>query len=81
MTTLAVEHLTHYRYAASVELAQHMAYLRPLDDAGQQLEAFDLTIEPMPSHRRSETDRFGNQRLAFALAGAHARCRCVRARG
>jgi transglutaminase-like putative cysteine protease len=71
MSTLAVEHLTHYRYAASVELAQHLAYLRPLDGDGQQLEAFDLAIEPLPSHRHSETDRFGNQRLAFTLAGAH----------
>jgi transglutaminase-like putative cysteine protease len=79
VTTLAVEHVTRYSYAASVELAQHMAYLRPLDDANQQLEAFDLSIEPMPSHRRSETDRFGNQRLAFALAGAH-RALQVRAR-
>jgi transglutaminase-like putative cysteine protease len=71
VSTLAVEHLTHYSYAASVELAQHLAYLRPLDGDGQQLEAFDLEIEPMPSHRRSESDRFGNQRLAFTLAGAH----------
>jgi transglutaminase-like putative cysteine protease len=72
MSVLAVEHLTQYSYAASVELAQHLAYLRPCDADGQQeLEAFDVSIEPLPSHRRSETDRFGNQRLAFTLAGAH----------
>jgi transglutaminase-like putative cysteine protease len=71
MSTLAVEHVTHYSYAASVELAQHLAYLRPLDGQGQQLEAFDLAIDPMPSHRRNESDSFGNQRLAFTLAGAH----------
>jgi transglutaminase-like putative cysteine protease len=79
MSTLAVEHLTHYRYAASVLLAQHLAYLRPCDGDGQQLEAFDLTIAPTPSHRRSESDRFGNQRLAFTLSGAH-RALQVRAR-
>ena len=71
MTTLAVEHLTHYTYAASVELAQHLAYLRPREGDGQQIEAFDLSIEPAPTHRRSERDSFGNSRLAFTLAGAH----------
>jgi transglutaminase-like putative cysteine protease len=71
MTLLAVEHVTHYRYAAAVELAHHVAYLRPSAAGGQQLESFDLAIEPPPAHRRDETDAFGNHRLAFTLAGAH----------
>ena len=54
---IEVEHLTHYRYAAPVDLAQHLAYLRPREDAAQQLEAFELRIEPAPMHRRDETDR------------------------
>jgi transglutaminase-like putative cysteine protease len=71
MSRLDVEHITHYSYAASVELAHHLAYLQPQDGPGQRLEAFKLEIDPAPTHRRSETDRFGNQRLAFTLAGAH----------
>jgi transglutaminase-like putative cysteine protease len=71
MTVLAVEHLTHYRYAAAVELAHHVAYLRPGTSGGQRLESFDLTIEPPPAHRRDETDAFGNHRLAFSLTSAH----------
>jgi transglutaminase-like putative cysteine protease len=71
MTTLQVEHLTDYRYTASVELAHHVAYLRPSSVGGQQLESFELAIEPPPAHRRDETDAFGNHRLAFTLAGAH----------
>jgi transglutaminase-like putative cysteine protease len=71
MSLLSVEHLTQYRYAAAVELAHHVAYLRPSASGGQQLEAFDLTIDPPPAHRRDETDAFGNRRLAFTLAGAH----------
>jgi transglutaminase-like putative cysteine protease len=71
MSLLAVEHVTRYRYAAAVELAQHLAYLQPRAGEGQQVEAFDLVIEPAPTHRRSEHDNFGNQRLAFTLASAH----------
>ena len=71
MSLLAVEHVTQYRYVAAVELAQHLAYLQPREGQGQQVEAFDLVIEPAPTHRRSERDNFGNRRLAFTLAGAH----------
>lgn len=72
MALLAVDHLTHYAYAASVDLAQHLAYLRPLDDGGaQRLEMFDLSIEPPPSQQRDETDGFDNARLAFTLAAPH----------
>jgi transglutaminase-like putative cysteine protease len=71
MTVLAVEHLTHYRYAAAVELAHHVAYLRPGTSGGQRLESFDLVIDPPPAHRRDEIDAFGNHRLAFSLTSAH----------
>lgn len=68
---LGVEHETHYRYGAPVELAHHMAFLRPLDDARQRLEAFTLEIEPVPAHASDGRDRFGNARRFFTAAGAH----------
>jgi transglutaminase-like putative cysteine protease len=68
---LAVEHETHYRYAAPVELAHHMAFLRPLDDDRQVLEAFSLAVEPQPLHASEGSDRFGNARHFFTAAGAH----------
>ena len=72
MALLSVDHTTRYDYAASVDLAQHLAYLRPLDDGErQQVEVFDLAIDPPPSHQRAETDDFGNRRLAFTLAVPH----------
>jgi len=77
MSTLAVEHVTRYAYAASVDLAHHLAYLRPLDGEGQQVESFALAVDPPPSHQRSECDCFGNARVAFTLATAH-RDLCVR---
>ena len=70
-TWLDVEHFTHYRYAAVVDLAQHLAYLRPRDDVSQQVLDFELRIEPAPLHRRSDTDRLGNQRTCFSVVRPH----------
>ena len=78
---LAVEHETLYRYGAPVELAHHVAFLQPLDDRRQRLEAFSLDIDPPPAHLRVERDRCGNVRHAFTVAGAHRALRvCARSR-
>jgi len=69
--TLRVEHDTHYVYGAPVELAHHVAYLRPLHDERQRLSAFALTIDPPPSHRSSGTDVFGNTRQFFTATAPH----------
>ena len=37
---LEVTHDTRYDYGAPVSLAHHLAHLRPIDDAHQQLLAF-----------------------------------------
>ena len=76
---LEVEHLTHYRYAAPVDLAQHLAYLRPRDDATQQVQAFEWQVEPAPLHQRSEPDRLGNPRTCFTVVAPHCELQ-VRAR-
>ena len=68
---LEVEHLTRYRYAAPVDLAQHLAYLRPRADELQQVQAFELRVEPAPLQQRSEPDRLGNQRTCFTVALPH----------
>ncbi|TMH00549.1 MAG: transglutaminase family protein, partial [Betaproteobacteria bacterium] len=46
---LNVEHDTRYAYSAPVELAQHLAYLRPLEDEHQKLEVFEMGVEPVPA--------------------------------
>jgi transglutaminase-like putative cysteine protease len=70
-TLLGVEHLTHYRYAAPVDVAQHLAYLRPLDAPAQQVQAFELSVEPKPMHERSDPDWLGNQRTCFTVTLPH----------
>lgn len=69
--TLAVVHDTEYRYDAPVELAHHLAYLRPLHDACQTLDAFTLTVSPEPVNYQESTDVFGNVRSTFALYAPH----------
>jgi transglutaminase-like putative cysteine protease len=70
---LEVEHSTRYRYASPVSLAHHRAHLRPIQDAAQVLEDFDLELDPPPAGRRASLDSFGNPQLHFEIAGTHER--------
>jgi len=73
--TLRIEHETAYDYPARVDLAYHLAYLRPAETDYQQLARFDLTIDPAPSHRSSANDVFGNRRELFSFYGPHEQLR------
>ena len=70
---LEVTHETRYDYAAPVSLAHHLAHLRPLDDAHQQLLDFELQITPTPGNRtgRDSLDAMGNVQCHFSLAQPH----------
>lgn len=73
---LAVDHQTLYRYSAPVESAQHLAFLRPLEDARQTVERFEMKIEPPASFHASARDVYGNTRTVFGIASVHDRL-CV----
>jgi transglutaminase-like putative cysteine protease len=68
---LAVTHETEYRYATRVEIAHHLAHLFPLQDAAQQVDDYDLAIEPAPSYSDSSVDAYGNVRTGFDLYVPH----------
>jgi len=68
---LQVEHDTRYTYGAPVELAHHVAFLRPLDDRRQRVELFEMGVEPQPSHDSADTDVFGNRRIFFSSTSPH----------
>ncbi|MBN8493558.1 MAG: transglutaminase family protein [Burkholderiales bacterium] len=70
-TVLEVVHETAYGYAAPVTQAQHLAYLKPLQDARQQLLAHTLQIEPAPQQRQQDLDAYGNARTLFSLSQPH----------
>jgi len=66
-----VTHDTRYDYGAPVSLAHHLAHLRPLSDAHQQLLAFELRTEPGPGAVRDRVDALGNAEHHFSLAAPH----------
>jgi len=68
---LRITHETRYDYAPAVDIAQHVAYLQPLNTAYQQLLSYSLHIAPEPAQRIATTDVYGNTRLFFALQSAH----------
>jgi transglutaminase-like putative cysteine protease len=71
MAHIEVLHETRYAYSALVQSAQHLAHLRPLHDARQQLRSHELLIEPEPVQQREGLDAFGNSRLHFSLLQPH----------
>ena len=69
---LTVIHETKYEYLHAVEQAHHIAHLRPLASASQQLLSHQLTIEPKPESLGYSLDSYGQQRVYFELAMPHA---------
>ncbi|WP_294770231.1 transglutaminase family protein [uncultured Rhodoferax sp.] len=68
---LQVTHTTRYDYQPAVETAQHMAYLQPLQHAGQHVLSHALQINPQPAQQRSTQDVYGNTRCFFSLQVPH----------
>ena len=68
---LQITHATHYDYAPAVDIAQHMAYLQPLNTARQQLLGHNLVITPEPAQKSVALDVYGNVRQFFALQSPH----------
>lgn len=69
---LTVTHETRYEYAGSVEQAHHIAHLRPLSSASQQLLGHELRISPEPEARTPSLDCYGQERVYFELSVPHA---------
>ena len=86
---LRVHHETRYDYAATVELAHHLACLQPRDTAWQQVRGWSLSIDPVPDEWQAQPDTqpwpplqhsrdpWGNGRLAFSLSRVHGSLRVV----
>ena len=68
---LRILHTTTYRYHGSVDMAQHMVHLSPVDTPTQAVQAHALRVKPEPAARSQTTDVFGNQRTFFSLQAPH----------
>lgn len=74
---LRVRHETRYVYGAPVELAHHMAHLRPRDTAWQTVRDFRLLVSPEPEGGaagiQESLDPWGNWRAVFSHDRVHAK--------
>jgi len=71
---LRVHHLTRYDYDAPVELAHHLAHLRPRDTPSQSVFGWTLQVMPEPDSAQTidgSQDVFGNWRHCFSHARVH----------
>jgi hypothetical protein len=71
MKVIRVEHVTKCNYESEVQLAHHLAYLRPLDNAFQEVLQTSLLISPTPDAHYENLDSFGNKRDFFSFQKAH----------
>ena len=72
MSNIEVEHDSHYTYQTEVELAHHLAYLRPRKTDWQKVLFTELEILPKPDCQTESQDAFGNHRTFFTLSTPHA---------
>jgi len=75
--TLRVRHLTRYQYDAAVELAHHLAHLRPRETSWQWVSDWRIQVQPEPDAGAqaidASVDVFGNWRHCFSHARVHDR--------
>jgi transglutaminase-like putative cysteine protease len=74
---LQITHATRYDYAPAVDIAQHIAYLQPLNTSHQRLLSHHLQITPEPSQQLTTRDVYGNIRQFFSLQSAHTQLQVV----
>lgn len=68
---LRIVHTTTYAYQGSVDLAQHMVHLTPVDTPTQTVLSHTLRVDPVPATRSDVRDAFGNVGSFFSLQSPH----------
>ena len=71
MTRYALRHVTRYRYAHPVDLANHLLHLTPRALPGQTVESVSLGVTPAPAYRTEGTDHFGNGVSWLSIEAPH----------
>lgn len=64
-------HRTHYRYSHQVDVANHIACLRPRELPRQHVLEFKLGIAPEPAGMVERADYFGNTLQVFSIQTPH----------
>src|SRR5580658_7932355 len=67
-----IEHGTHYSYGSSASASSSLLHLRPRSLPGrQELQEFNLEINPAPGTTSERLDYFGNTEHMVEVRGAH----------
>ncbi len=74
---LRITHETCYDYVPPVDIAQHVAYLQPLNTVSQQLISHSLYVTPAPAQQIATVDVYGNTRVFFSLQAAHTQLKVI----
>ncbi len=74
---LRITHETCYDYVPPVDIAQHVAYLQPLNTPNQKLLYHSLHVTPMPAQQVATVDVYGNTRQFFSLQNAHTQLKVI----
>lgn len=77
MTRYALRHVTSYRYARPVDLANHLLHLTPRVLPGQAVEAVALDVTPAPAYRTEGSDHYGNGVTWLSVEAPHDRLEVV----
>lgn len=76
---LSVLHQSTYHYSPAVDLAQHVAHLKPRETPVQKVLQSRLEIEPAAPTVCEQRDAFGNPRHYFTIEGRHEELRITAA--
>jgi transglutaminase-like putative cysteine protease len=68
---LSVLHESVYQYSPAVDLAQHVAHLKPRETPFQKVLNSSIDILPAPASHAEQLDAFGNVRNYLTLEGRH----------
>jgi transglutaminase-like putative cysteine protease len=77
MTRYALRHATLYRYARSVDLANHLLHLTPRHLPGQSVESVRLDVSPTPAWRTEGFDHHGNGVTWLSVESPHDRLEVI----
>ncbi|GAA4123701.1 transglutaminase family protein [Nocardioides fonticola] len=66
-----VSHRTTYAYDEDVTDSYGIAYLRPRELPWQRVDAYELSIDPVPQDRSDDVDYYGNTTTYFQITEAH----------
>ena len=74
---LDIWHETVYDYELPVDITQHLAYLKPHQQVGQNVLSTLLKVIPEPGYCQDSIDTFGNIKTYFSIETRHLKLKAI----